>query len=403
MQVTDEQAEIVARIMADDLKEIGLTSESPVANDDGTVKPLWTTYMGLARRALTAALSDKQAGEVKTAAIAVQTQQGVEAGTAPYPNVVGGDIAASIKQAVGECLAGMLYSDVSKDARRKIEKAIDLASAPAPGWLDMASAPKDGTMLRLLVNPDQDEFTAFDDSLTPYETIGSNSLADTGEDRWEFAGWDWQQDCFITGRGEVIGWSPFKAAEASQIEAAVRWCLDRDQRNGSLPEAYAERLRAALATTPSPETRYALRSALVDVPAVEPRKFKLGDHVCKTKGSSWVGHVVGFYSTELTPVGYAVESSRERGSVQIYPEAALKLIGLAPHREGEDSAEVIEALEAAQEWIAILQGSTGNVVTPDGDERNPREIGDRANRLIRGALAATRSGSTTTAKGCEHG
>jgi len=37
----------------------------------------------------------------------------------------GGDIAASIKQAVGECLAGMLYGEVSEDARRKIEKAID--------------------------------------------------------------------------------------------------------------------------------------------------------------------------------------------------------------------------------------------------------------------------------------
>lgn len=68
-------------------------------------------------------------------------------------------------------------------------------------------------------------------------------------------------------------------------------------------------------TTPAPQTQ------------TEGRKFALGDHVCKTKGSSWVGHVVGFYSTALTPVGYAVESSREPGSVQIYPEAALKLVG----------------------------------------------------------------------------
>lgn len=53
------------------------------------------------------------------------------------------------------------------------------------------------------------------------------------------------------------------------------------------------------------------------------RKFKLGDRVTKTKGSSWTGHVVGFYSTNLTPIGYAVESENEPGSVQIYPEAAL--------------------------------------------------------------------------------
>lgn len=60
-------------------------------------------------------------------------------------------------------------------------------------------------------------------------------------------------------------------------------------------------------------------------PPYEP-KFKLGDHVRKTKGSRWSGKVVGFYSTELTPEGYAVESLTEWGSVQIYPAAALELI-----------------------------------------------------------------------------
>jgi len=91
------------------------------------------------------------------------------------------------------------------------QKAFDdlRAALTAPAWNDMATAPKDGTILRLLVVPDKEEFTAFDDSLTPFETIGFNNLADTEEDRWEFAGWHWSQDCFITGRGEVIGWSLF--------------------------------------------------------------------------------------------------------------------------------------------------------------------------------------------------
>lgn len=52
--------------------------------------------------------------------------------------------------------------------------------------------------------------------------------------------------------------------------------------------------------------------------------FRLGDRVTKTKGSSWTGLVVGFYSTTLTPEGYAVESENERGSVQIYPVGALE-------------------------------------------------------------------------------
>lgn len=171
------------------------------------------------------------------------------------------DAALFIKKSVGSSLALMLHSEVSKEARAKIEKAIDQAisevsdrsNTSAYTWFDVAEAPKDGTMLRLLINPDQEEFTAFDDSLTPFETIGFNNLGSTQEDRWEFAGWDWQQDCFITGRGEVIGWSPFVASDVSQIEAAVRWCLERDSRNGSLPEAYAERLQAAL--SPSTPTK----------------------------------------------------------------------------------------------------------------------------------------------------
>ena len=60
--------------------------------------------------------------------------------------------------------------------------------------------------------------------------------------------------------------------------------------------------------------------------------FKLGDFVRKTKGSKWKGRVVGTYSTTLTPEGYAVESSTETGSVQIYPASALELFD--PEQEG---------------------------------------------------------------------
>ena len=54
-------------------------------------------------------------------------------------------------------------------------------------------------------------------------------------------------------------------------------------------------------------------------------KFKLGNLVKKVSVSQWHGTVVGTYSTELTPEGYAVESSTEKGSVQIYPAKALEL------------------------------------------------------------------------------
>lgn len=55
-------------------------------------------------------------------------------------------------------------------------------------------------------------------------------------------------------------------------------------------------------------------------------QFQLGDRVRKTKGSQWQGIIVGTYSTNLTPEGYAVESEREKGSVQIYPVGALELV-----------------------------------------------------------------------------
>lgn len=55
-------------------------------------------------------------------------------------------------------------------------------------------------------------------------------------------------------------------------------------------------------------------------------RFVYGSRVRKTKGSSWHGRVVGWYSTELTPLGWAVESEREPGSVQIYPDAALEAV-----------------------------------------------------------------------------
>ena len=54
--------------------------------------------------------------------------------------------------------------------------------------------------------------------------------------------------------------------------------------------------------------------------------FGLGDRVRKKSGAAWQGRVVGWYCTELTPEGYAVESESHPGSVQIYPVAALERV-----------------------------------------------------------------------------
>lgn len=52
-------------------------------------------------------------------------------------------------------------------------------------------------------------------------------------------------------------------------------------------------------------------------------KYAMGDFLTKKSGSEWAGFVVGFYQTNQTAEGYAIESSTHRGSVQIYPETAL--------------------------------------------------------------------------------
>lgn len=57
-----------------------------------------------------------------------------------------------------------------------------------------------------------------------------------------------------------------------------------------------------------------------------PGQFAHGQRVRKKSGSEWQGRVVGFYMTSMTPIGYAVESERHRGSVQIYPESALDAV-----------------------------------------------------------------------------
>lgn len=80
---------------------------------------------------------------------------------------------------------------------------------PNAKWLHPNTAPKDGTMVLLLVcfseNSTEDTTTAI--------TIGSNAFENTGVEDWQFAGWDWSYDEFTQGYGEVIGWWPILTPE----------------------------------------------------------------------------------------------------------------------------------------------------------------------------------------------
>lgn len=123
------------------------------------------------------------------------------------------------------------------------------ASRPADGQvqpLPMSDAPRDGTMVRLLV-----EFTdhATEDCVGPAWTIGAYASDDeTGG--WQFAGWCWTHDHFTEGEGTPVGWLPMLASAPTSAQAgdysaccdtpaycsSVRRCTAKDSRT---PDAAA--------------------------------------------------------------------------------------------------------------------------------------------------------------------
>lgn len=88
-------------------------------------------------------------------------------------------------------------------------------ATPVPGagaveqWRAMEDAPRDGTLLRLLVEFQEH---ATEDGPEAAPTIGANNFSHDGEDRWQFAGWCWTHDHWTEGVGKPVGWMPFKDA-----------------------------------------------------------------------------------------------------------------------------------------------------------------------------------------------
>lgn len=99
---------------------------------------------------------------------------------------------------------------------------IDLAPRP------MATAPRDGTMLRLLVQFDDH---ATEDTEGPAWTIGACNDDNVNRDErvdWQFAGWCWDHDHFTEGKGTPVGWLPLiDASPKGGSDAAWRegWAL----------------------------------------------------------------------------------------------------------------------------------------------------------------------------------
>ncbi len=96
----------------------------------------------------------------------------------------------------------------------KPAQAVDLGPRP------MNTAPRDGTMVRLLVLFDDH---ATEDRNGPAWTIGVNTFQANGENLWQFAGWCWTHDHFTEGKGTPVGWLPMTgAAQAVDLDELRR-------------------------------------------------------------------------------------------------------------------------------------------------------------------------------------
>lgn len=134
------------------------------------------------------------------------------------------------------------------------------AQRPAGTWRPIETAPKDGTLLWLLV---AFEDHATEDTDEPCPTIGANSLTDTGDDEWKFAGWCWTQDHFTEGVGRPVAWMPIAAATQAAVAEpeTVPWPVVTSYSGGASHEGIGGRVHIRLADV-GPEVEY--------VPAAAP-------------------------------------------------------------------------------------------------------------------------------------
>jgi hypothetical protein len=110
--------------------------------------------------------------------------------------------------AMGDVEAAAEMGKVDPDAllSRVIAHLGVQSRAVSDEWRPMESAPRDGSMLRLLV---EFEDHATEDTAGPAPTIGAYCA---GAECWHFAGWCWTHDHFTEGKGTPVGWLPMLAA-----------------------------------------------------------------------------------------------------------------------------------------------------------------------------------------------
>ncbi len=120
-----------------------------------------------------------------------------------------------------DCWRGDPETKAAADAQRSRLLALIDSRAVDLGPHPMDTAPRDGTMVRLLV---QFEENATEDTAEPAWTVGACNDDNVGDDEkigWQFAGWCWTHDHFTDGKGKPVGWLPLvSSAQAVGLTAA---------------------------------------------------------------------------------------------------------------------------------------------------------------------------------------
>lgn len=79
------------------------------------------------------------------------------------------------------------------------------------GWQPIATAPKNGTLLLLLIGSDDARRHPIEDTAEGSRTLGHNNFDHDGTDEWLFAGWCWDHDHYVQGKGTPTHWMPVPA------------------------------------------------------------------------------------------------------------------------------------------------------------------------------------------------
>lgn len=122
--------------------------------------------------------------------------------------------AKRIANEVDPAAGGFFLRCLEKAALKGMESVADQS------WRPIETAPKDGTLILLMVAADADSEASSmptEDAMT-YRTIGANNFSNDREDRWQFAGWCWSHDHWVEGRGTPVRWQPLPASP-SEAEA----------------------------------------------------------------------------------------------------------------------------------------------------------------------------------------